>query len=81
MLDLISRGARSRGPVHLLLTSATEVGFARDDGQRSRVRSSPPPLRMMSGPIQHFYVSILNAWRYRVFAKLSERKFFEGSRV
>ena len=34
---------------------------------------------MMSGPIQHFHASILDAWRYRVFAKLSERKVFLGA--
>ena len=28
MLDLISRGAQGHGPVHLLLTSAAELGFA-----------------------------------------------------
>ena len=31
MLDLISRGAQGHGPVHLLLISAAELGFARDD--------------------------------------------------
>ena len=28
MLDLISRGAQGHGPVHLLLISAAELGFA-----------------------------------------------------
>ena len=28
MLDLISRGAQGHGPVHLLLISAAEIGFA-----------------------------------------------------
>ena len=37
---------------------------------------SLPPLRMMTGPVQHFYSSILDAWRFSVFAKLSERKGF-----
>ena len=31
---------------------------------------------MMTGPNQHFYSSILDAWRYGIFAKLSERKGF-----
>ena len=30
MLDLISRGAQGHGPVHLLLTSVVELGFAWD---------------------------------------------------
>ena len=56
MRNLISRGAQGHGPVHhLLLTSAAEVGFAWDGGERGWARSSPPPLRMMVGPTQHFY--------------------------
>ena len=31
---------------------------------------------MMTGPIQHFRSAILEAWRFHVFAKLSERKGF-----
>ena len=30
----------------------------------------------MTGPVQHFYSSILDVWRFSVFAKLSERKGF-----
>ena len=43
MLDLISRGAQGHGPVHLLLISAAEIGFAwdgvREAGFGSPVRS------------------------------------------
>ena len=42
------------------------------------MRPSLPPLRMMTGPVQYFYSSILGAWRYSVFAKLAERKGFRG---
>ena len=76
MLDLISRGAHSHGPVHLLLTSAAELGFAWDGEEKGWVRVSLPPLRMMTGPVQHFYSAILDAWRLSVFSKLSERKGF-----
>ena len=38
-----------------------------------------PPRRMVSGPIQHFYSAILDASRYVIFAKLSERKGFFGA--
>ena len=31
---------------------------------------------MMAGPVQHFRSAILEAWRFHVFAKLSERKGF-----
>ena len=78
MLDLISRGAQGHGPEHLLLTSAAELGFAWDGDEKGWVRVSLPPLRMMAGPIQRFRSAILEAWRFHVFAKLSERKGFGG---
>ena len=62
MLDLISRGAQGHGPVHLLLISAAELGFAWDGGEKGWVRVSLPPLRMMAGPV--FFPSFL---RGRVF--------------
>ena len=34
MLDLISTGAQGHGPVHLLLISAAELGFAWDGGEK-----------------------------------------------
>ena len=76
MLDLISRGAQGHGPVHLLLTSAAELGFAWDGDEKFWVRVSLPPLRMMTGPIQHVRSAILDAWRFQVFARLSERQGF-----
>ena len=68
MLDLISRGAQGHGPVHLLLISAAEIGFAWDGDEKGWVRVSLPPLRMMTGPIQHFRTAILDAWHFHVFA-------------
>ena len=76
MLDLISRGAQGHGPVHLLLISAAELGFAWDGSEHGWVRVSLHPLRMMTGPVQHFRSAILDAWHFHVFAKLSERKGF-----
>ena len=35
-----------------------------------------PPLRMMTGPIQHYRSAILEAWHFHVFSRLSERKGF-----
>ena len=43
MLDLISRGAPGHGPVHLLLISAAEIGFAWDSGEQGWIRVSLPP--------------------------------------
>ena len=79
MLDLISRGAQGHGPVHLLLISAAEIGFAWDGDEKGWVRVSLPPLRMMTGPIQHFRTVILEAWHFHVLSKLSERKGFWGA--
>ena len=67
MLDLISRGAQGHGPVHLLLISAAEIGFAWDSGEQGWIRVSLPPLRVMTGPIQHFRSAILDAWHFHVF--------------
>ena len=78
MLDLISWGAPGHGPVHLLLISAVELGFAWDGDEKGWVRVSLPPLRMMSGPVQHFRTAILEAWQFHVFSRLSERKGFRG---
>ena len=79
LLDLISRGAQGHGPVHLLLISAAEIGFAWDGNEKGWVRVSLPPLRMMAGPIQHFRAAILEAWHFHVFSKLAERKGFRGA--
>ena len=78
MLDLISGGAQGHGPVHLLLISAAELGFAWDGNEKGWVRVSLPPLRMMTGPVQHFRSAISDAWRFHVFVMLSERKGFWG---
>ena len=78
MLDLIARGPPGHGPVHLLLISAAESGFAWNGDELGWVRVSLPPLRMMSDPVQHFRSAILDAWRFQVFAKLSERQGFLG---
>ena len=77
MLDLIARGAQGHGPVHLLI-SAAELGFAWNGDEKGWVRVSLPPLRMMTGPFQHFRSTKLDAWRFSIFAKLAERKGFWG---
>ena len=44
MRDLISRGAQGRGPVHLLLNSAAELGFAWDGDEKGWIGVSLPHL-------------------------------------
>ena len=41
MLHLISRGSQGHGPVHLLLISAAELGFAWDGAERRLGLGSP----------------------------------------
>ena len=79
MLDLISRGAQGHGPVHLLPISAAELGFAWDGAEKGWVRVFLPPLRMMTGPVQHFRSAILDAWRFSISAKLAEKRGFLGA--
>ena len=74
LLDLISGCAEGHGPVHLLLASAAEIGFAGEGKERGWVRAALPPLWMMAGPIQHFHSAVLEAWHLRVTAQLAERK-------
>ena len=45
MLDRISRGSQGHGPVHLLLISAAELGFAWDGAEHGWVQVSLPPPR------------------------------------
>ena len=76
MLDLLSRGAPGHGPVHLLLTSAAELGFAWDADGQGWFRVSLPLLRMMAGPIQHFRTAILELGIFTsLLGFLSERVF------
>ena len=67
---------RDRGPVHLLLISAAELGFAWDGAEKGWVRVTLPSLRMMAGLVQYFRSAILDAWHFRVLSRLSERKGF-----
>ena len=79
MRDLISRGSQGHGPVHLLLISAAELGVVWDGAEEGWVRVSLPHLRMMAGPVQHFYSSVLDARRFSVLAKPSESKGLWGA--
>ena len=79
MLDLISSWPLVMAwSCSFLLISAAELGFAWDGDEKGWVRPSLISLRMMAGPIQNFYSSILDAWRKSVFVNLSEREGFRG---
>ena len=59
ILDLISRRTQGHGPIHFLLISAAELGFAWDGNEKGWVRASLPLLRMLTGPVQHFALLFL----------------------
>ena len=54
LLDLAAAGRPGHGPVHLLLHSASQLGFAWDSQEEGWLRPGLPPLRMLAGPYQHF---------------------------
>ena len=78
LLDLAAAGRPGHGPVHLLIQSASQLGFAWDSGEEGWLRPGLPPLRMLAGPYQHFKNAILSAWRGRAAVILTSRKGFRG---
>ena len=71
-------GPRGMGPFHLLIQSADELGFFWDSDQAGWIRPGLPPLRMMTGPIQHFRSAIWQAWQHKVATDLCKRQGFRG---
>ena len=78
LLDYASTGSLGHGPIHLLLQSAEELVFFWDSEQAGWIRPGLPPLRMMTGPIQHFRSAIWQAWQHKVATDLCKRKGFRG---
>ena len=78
LLDYASAGSPGHGPIHLLIQSADELGFFWDSEQAGWIRPGLPPLRMMTGPIQHFRSAIWQAWQHKVATDLCKRKGFRG---
>ena len=64
----------AHGPIHLLVDSAQEIGLYWDSEQAGWIRPGLPPLRMMTGPIQHFRSPMWLAWQEKVAADLCKRK-------
>ena len=79
LLDCASTGSPGHGPIHLLLLqSAEELVFFCDSEQTGWIRPGLPPLRTMTGPIQHFRSAIWQAWQHKVATDLCKRKGFRG---
>ena len=56
-----SEGCPGHGPAHLLVESATEVGFHWDPDVLGWERPGLPALCTLAGPTQHFRAAILEA--------------------
>ena len=78
LLDYASSGSPGHGPIHLLVTSAEEIGLFSDSEQASWIRPGLPQLRMMTGSIQHFRSAIWQAWQEKVAADLLQTEGFSG---
>ena len=79
LLDYASTGSPGHGAIHLLVDSAQEVGLYWDSEQAGWIRPGLPPLRMTTGPTQHFRGAIWQAWQQKVAADLCKRKGFRGA--
>ena len=78
LLELVGEGCPGHGPVHLLVASASEVGFQWDPLALGWSRPGLLLLSHLAGSVQHFRSAILDAWRGEVAADLCDRKGFRG---
>ena len=70
LLDSVPEGCSGRGPVHLLVDSAAEMGFQWNSHQLGWDRRGLPVSSNLAGPIQHFRAAVLEVWRSKVAADL-----------
>ena len=78
LLEMVCEGCPGHGPIHLLSSSAAEIGFRWNPHALAWVRPGLPLLSNLAGPIQHFRAAILDAWRNKVDADLCGREGFLG---
>ena len=78
LLELGSGGAPGHGPVHLLVESASSLGFRWCSDGFCWDRPGLPQLPMIEGPYQHFQDSILGALTDLNAADLCKRKGFRS---
>ena len=66
------------GPIHILFSSASEVGFRCDPVTLGWSRPGLPLVSNLAGPVKHFKALILDAWRDKVAADLCDREGFRS---
>ena len=77
LLTMVHEGCPGHGPIHLLSSSAAQIGFRWNPVALAWVRPGLPLLSNLAGPIQHFRSAILDAWRNKVAADVGGRVFAE----
>ena len=78
LLEMVSEGSPGHGLIHLLSTSAAQVGFQSVPLRMGWSRPGLPLLSILAGPVQHFKAAILDAWRNKVAADLCGREGFRS---
>ena len=78
LLDLAAAGRPGHGPIHLLLHSAGQLGFAWYSHEEGWLRPGLPPLRMLTGPFEHFKSAIFLPGEARLRKSLLRVRFFGG---
>ena len=79
LLDYDAVRSPGHGPFFIFLFSLLmNWVFFWDSGQAGWIRPGLLPLRMMTGPIQHFRSAIWQAWQHKVATDLCKRKGFRG---
>ena len=73
-----SNGAPGHGPIHLLMRSASELGFRWCSDGFCWSRTGLPRLPMVEGPFQHFKDAVFRAWKHWNSADLCKRKGVRG---
>ena len=71
-------GLLGMGPSISFFSLLQHFFFFGDSEQAGWIRPGLPPLRMMTGPVQHFHSAIWQAWQSKVAADLCKRKGFRG---
>ena len=78
LLDRVMEWCRGQGHGHLLVASATDVGFHWDPHMLGWVRPGLLVLSYLAWLVQHFQSAIRDAWRDKVTADLFAREGFRG---
>ena len=76
LLEMVGEGGPDHGPIHLLVSTAVEIGFRWNPDALAWSRPGLPLLSNLAGPLQHFKAAILDAWRNKAAADLCGREGF-----